>query len=388
MLLPVYNRINLDISHGKGSFIYSRSGKRYLDFATGVAVNCLGHCHPDLVAAMRRQSEKIWHISNLFVIEEAEALAKKLTGATFADYVFFCNSGTEAVECLIKMVRKYHDAVGNPNKFRIISFNGAFHGRTLAALWAGKRDPLMQEGFGPPVDGFDNVPFNDLEAVKAAITPDTGAILVETVQGDGGVRPCGKQFLQDLRRLADERDLLLCLDEVQCGAGRTGKLYAYEHYGIIPDIMASAKGLGGGIPLGACLATAKAAQGMTAGSHGTTYGGNPLATAIGLAVFEHISRPDFLERVADIGAYLKQGLEEMAKDFPESILDVRGMGCLLGIKTPYNVREACAKLAERGLLTAPAAENVVRLLPPLNLSHDEAELALEIIRAFFAEKPL
>jgi acetylornithine/N-succinyldiaminopimelate aminotransferase len=385
VLLPVYNRINLDISHGRGSYIYSRSGRRYLDFATGVAVNSLGHCHPEMVSAVRRQSEKLWHVSNLFVIEEAEELAKMLTERTFADYVFFCNSGTEAVECLIKMARKYHDATGNPDKYRIITFTGAFHGRTLAALWAGKRDPYMQAGFGPPVEGFDNVEFNNVDAVRAAVTDETAAILIEPVQGDGGVRKATPEFLRALRKLADERGLLLCFDEVQCGAGRTGTLYAYEQYGVVPDILAGAKGMGGGIPLGACMASAKAAVGMTVGTHGTTYGGNPLATAVGQVVLRNLCAPGFLLHVREVGEYLAKRLEELRLRFPGEVEEIRGTGLLLGIKLRRDVKETCRRLAEFGLLAAPAADGVVRLLPPLNVAREEADEAVSCLEAMFRD---
>lgn len=382
-LLPVYNRIDLDIAYGKGSYIYGRNGKRYLDCTSGVAVNCLGHCHPDLVAALKEQSETLWHISNLFVIEQAEELAALYTENSFADYVFFCNSGTEAVECAIKTVRKYHDANGEPEKFRIISFTGAFHGRTLAAIWAGKRDPYMQEGFGPPVDGFDNVEFNNLQAVYDAITPETGAILVEPVQGDGGIRPCDPVFLQGLRDICDEKGLLLCFDEVQCGAGRTGTLFAHERYGIMPDIMSMAKGIGGGIPLGACLTTKEAAKGMTAGTHGTTYGGNPLATKIGKTVFDHISQQHFLRQVQETGVNFSIKLENLRAAMPDVIKDVRGVGCLkgVGLHSGYDAKDVCRRAPEHGLLAAPAADNVVRLLPPLNISAEETAEAVEMLGA-------
>lgn len=384
-LFPVYNRIELDIDYGKGSYIYEKNGKKYLDCTSGVAVNCLGHCHPDLVRVLNEQSERLWHISNLFRIDASESLAASYIDKSFADYVFFCNSGTEAVECLIKTVRKYHDANGEPDKFRIISFTGAFHGRTLAAIWAGKRDPYMQEGFGPPVEGFDNVEFNDLQAVYDAITPETGAILVETVQGDGGIRPCNPVFLKGLRDICDEKGLLLCFDEVQCGAARTGTLHAYEYYGVEPDILSAAKGIGGGIPLGACFATEEAAKGMTFGTHGTTYGGNPLATSVGAEVFKHISDHDFLKRTQEAGLTFSLKLERVRARYPHVVRQIRGIGCLKGIQLhdQYDAKQVCRDITWYGLLAAPAGENVIRLLPPLNISDDEIDEAVNALASYF-----
>lgn len=380
-VLPVYNRSPLEIERGEGPYLYTKDGARYLDFVTGVAVNCLGHCHPDLIKALETQAEKLWHISNIFKIPGMDEFAGKLTKNSFADTVFFCNSGAEAVECCVKMVRKYHDATGNPDKFHIISFTGAFHGRTLAAIWASKRDPMIQDGFGPPVEGFDNVEFGNLDAVRAAITPETGAILVEPVQGDGGIRPCTKEFLQGLRDIADEHGLLLCFDEIQCGMGRSGKLYAHEIYGVKPDILTSAKGIGGGFPLGACLATENAAQGMTAGSHGSTYGGNPLAMAVGKAVLDHVLADGFLDEVNRLSAKLKAGLESLAAKYPNVIAEVRGLGLMLGLKTVPGNRDFITKLAEHKLLCPAAADNVVRLLPALNITDAHIDEALAAIEA-------
>ncbi|MDB2414652.1 aspartate aminotransferase family protein [Rickettsiales bacterium] len=378
-ILPVYNRNPLQIDYGKGAYIYAKDGKRYLDFTSGIAVNCLGHCHPKLVNALTDQAKKLWHVSNLFSIPGLNELADMITDNSFAEKVFFCNSGAEAIECSIKMIRKYHDATGNPNKFRIISFTGAFHGRTLAAIWASKRDKLMQEGFGPPVEGFDNVEFNNLEAVKSAITDETAAILVEPIQGDGGIRPCDKEFLQGLRKLADEHGLLLCFDEIQCGVGRTGSLYAYEQYGVTPDIMTTAKGIGGGFPLGACVATKKAAVGMTLGTHGSTYGGNPMAMAVGKAVLEEVIKPEFLQNVVKLGDLLKSELQKIADKYPQAIEEVRGKGLLLGIKVKSENKLFVEKLYDKGLLTAPAADNIVRLLPPLNIDENHVSEACKII---------
>ncbi|MCE3233341.1 MAG: acetylornithine transaminase [Rickettsiaceae bacterium] len=378
-ILPVYNRSKLQIDRGEGVYLYTKDGKRYLDFVSGVAVNCLGHCPPKLVDVLHKQSQKLWHISNLYQIPGMQEFADLLTGNSFADTVFFCNSGAESIECAIKMVRKYHDATGNPDKYRIISFTGAFHGRTLAAIWASKRDPMMQEGFGPPVEGFDNVEFGNIEAVKAAITPETGAILVEPIQGDGGIRPASKEFLQQLKELADEHGLLLCFDEIQCGMGRSGKLFAHELYGVTPDIATSAKGIGGGFPLGACLATTKAAQGMTIGTHGSTYGGNPLAMAVGFAVVTELLKPEFLSNVTKMGELLKQGLENLAKKYPNVIAEARGLGLIQGLKLIPSNKEFGAKLEDAGLLVPNAAENVIRLLPPLIINEAQIQEALDAI---------
>lgn len=379
-ILPVYNRNKLDLSHGEGAYLYTKDGRRYLDFMSGIATNSLGHCHPHLVEALKAQSDKLWHVSNLFQIPGLEDLAEKLTDNTFAETVFFCNSGAEAIECCIKAVRKYHDATGNPDKYRIISFTGAFHGRTLAAIWASKRDPLIQEGFGPPVEGFDNVEFNDIEAVKAAITPETGAILIEPIQGDGGVREPKEGFLQELRDLADEHGLLLCFDEIQTGVGRTGELYAYKKYGVSPDILTSAKGLGGGFPLGACLFSEKAAAGMTLGTHGSTYGGNPLAMACGNVIVSQVLEEDFLDNITEMGALLKTKLIELAAQYPSVISDIRGQGLLLGIQFKPACKEIIASLEKNGMLAPPAGENVLRLLPPLIINEEHIKEAIEILQ--------
>lgn len=378
-VLPVYNRSKLQIERGEGVYLYTKDGNKYLDFVSGVAVNCLGHCPPLLIEALNKQASKLWHISNLYQIPGMHEFADLLTSNSFADTVFFCNSGAESIECAIKMIRKYHDATGNPDKYRVITFTGAFHGRTLAAIWASKRDPYMQEGFGPPVEGFDNVEFGNIEAVKAAITPETAAILVEPIQGDGGIRPANPEFLKQLRQIADERGLLLCFDEIQCGMGRSGKLFAHELYGVKPDIVTSAKGIGGGFPLGACLATERAAIGMTFGTHGSTYGGNPLAMAVGHAVVSEILKPEFLANVSKMGELLKTGLEILAKKYPNVITDARGLGLIQGLKLIPNNKEFSTKLEDAGLLVPVAAENVIRLLPPLIINEAQINEALKAI---------
>lgn len=384
-ILPVYNRSRLQIERGEGVYLYTTDSNRYLDFMSGIAVNCLGYNHPKLVNALLVQSKKVWHLSNLYQIPGMEDLANNLTKNSFADKVFFCNSGAEAVECCIKAVRRYHDVTGHPNKYKIITFTGAFHGRTLAAIWASKRDPLIQDGFGPPVDGFDNVEFNNIKAVREAITDQTGAILIEPIQGDGGIRATDKKFLSELRKLCDDKGLLLCFDEIQSGIGRTGKLFAYEHYGVKPDILTSAKGLGGGFPIGACLFTDKAAKGMTVGTHGSTYGGNPLAMAVGNVVLEEVLSSGFMENVERSGKQLREGLELIAKKFTNVITEVRGIGLLMGIQLVPDNKQFVLKLQDKGMLVAPAADNVVRLLPPLIINERHVRKALDIIEEVCSE---
>lgn len=370
-LLQVYNRINLDIDYGKGSYIYSKNKDIYLDFVSGVAVNCLGHCHPKLVATLKNQAEKLWHISNIFEIPGMEELGQLLIENSFARRVFFCNSGAEAIECCIKAARRYHDVTGNPDKYRIITFTGAFHGRTLAALFASKRDQFMQEGFGPAIEGFDHVEFNDIEAVKKIINPQTAAILIEPIQGDGGIRVANQNFLKSLRKLCDEHNLLLCFDEIQCGVARTGSFYAHEQYGVIPDIMTSAKGIGGGFPLGACLFSQKASQAMGFGTHGSTYGGNPLAMAVGKAVIEEVLQPSFMNNVKLRGEQLKNELLNLQQKYTSIIKEVRGMGLLLGLQLVVDNKLFNEKLLKNKLLTVGAGENTTRLLPPLNIGEKE-----------------
>ena len=373
-ILPTYNRVDLVFERGEGAWLFTKDGERYLDFTAGIAVNVLGHAHPHLVAALTEQAGKLWHLSNLFRIEGGERLSRRLIESTFADTMFFTNSGAEALECAIKMARKYHAANGAPERNRIITFEGAFHGRTLATIAAGG-NPKYLEGFGPAMPGFDHVPFADLEAVKAAITPETGAILIEPVQGEGGVRTAPWAFLRALRALCDEKGLLLVLDEVQCGVGRTGKFFAHEWAGITPDIMAVAKGIGGGFPVGACLATEEAAKGMTAGTHGSTYGGNPLAMSVGNAVLDIVLADGFFDQVLTTSGRLRQKLAELKDRHPAIIGEVRGEGLLLGIRTLVSNADMVVAMRAEGMLAPTAADNVVRLLPPLNIGEAEIEAA-------------
>jgi len=380
-VMATYARQDLVFERGEGSWLVTANGDRYLDFASGVAVNVLGHAHPKLVAALTAQAQKLWHTSNLYRVAGQEKLAEALVAATFADRVFFCNSGAEACEAAIKAARRYHYVDGHPERWRIVTFEGAFHGRTLATIAAGGNEKYL-EGFGPPVEGFDHVPFADLSAVEQAIGPETGAILIEPVQGEGGVNVAPLEVMQGLRALCDRHGLLLVLDEVQCGMGRTGKLFAHEWAGITPDLIAIAKGIGGGFPLGALLATSEAAKGMTAGTHGSTFGGNPLATAVGNAVLEAVLEPGFLQGVRDKSLRMKQALAAVQDEHPDLVEDVRGMGLLVGLKVkvaPADVVKAA--LAEK-LLLAGAGGNVVRLLPPLNAADEEiADAAGRLSRA-------
>ncbi|MBS7542317.1 aspartate aminotransferase family protein [Ancylobacter oerskovii] len=373
-VLPTYNRVDLVFERGEGAWLFTKDGQRYLDFTAGIAVNVLGHAHPHLVAALTEQAGKVWHLSNVFRIEGAERLARRLVEATFADTMFFTNSGAEALECAIKMARKYHYANGAPERSRIVTFEGAFHGRTLATIAAGGNAKYL-EGFGPALEGFDQVPYGDLDAVKAAIGPETGAILIEPVQGEGGVRSASWAFLRALRALCDEKGLLLVLDEVQCGVGRTGKFFAHEWAGITPDIMAVAKGIGGGFPVGACLATEEAAKGMTLGTHGSTYGGNPLAMSVANAVLDVVLADGFLDQVQATAARLRQRLAELKDRHPAVIAEVRGEGLLIGLRTLVPNGDLIAAMREEHMLAPAAAENVVRLLPPLNIGDAEIDAA-------------
>jgi acetylornithine/N-succinyldiaminopimelate aminotransferase len=375
-LLPTYARVDLAFERGEGAWLIATDGERYLDFAAGVAVNALGHAHPRLIEALTEQANKVWHVSNLYRIPEAERLAERLCEATFADRVFFCNSGAEAMECSIKVARKYQAACGRPERHRIVTFEGAFHGRTLATLAAGGQKKYL-EGFGPPVEGFDQVPFADLEATKQAIGPDTAAILIEPIQGEGGVRVVPSAFLKILRELCDQRDLVLVFDEVQTGMGRTGDLFSYQR-AVAPDVMGVAKALGGGFPVGACLATAEAAKGMTAGTHGSTFGGNPLAMAVGNAMLDVMLEPSFLESVRRKALLFKQRLAEMKDRHPTVIAEMRGEGLLLGLQTVVPNGEFVAALRAEKMLAAAAGDNVVRMLPPLVVT--EADIAEAIDR--------
>jgi acetylornithine/N-succinyldiaminopimelate aminotransferase len=369
-VLPTYNRAQVSFDRGQGTRVFTPEGDAYLDFGAGVAVTSCGHAHPHLVKALVSQAEKIWHTSNIYQMPGQEKLARRLIEASFADTVFFCNSGSEALELSIKMARKFHAAAGHPERFRIITFEGAFHGRTLATLAAGGQAKYL-EGFGPKVEGFDQVPFGDHDALKAAIGPETAGILIEPVQGEGGIRPVPLQCLKGLRALCDEHGILLVLDEVQCGVGRTGKFLAHEWAGIAPDIVAVAKGIGGGFPLGACLATERAAQGMTAGTHGSTFGGNPLATAVGNAVLDVVLAEGFLDNVQQRALSLKQKLAQLQDAHPKVIAEIRGSGLMMGIKCKVpNVEFQATALAQK-LLTIAAGDNVIRLLPPLVVSEDD-----------------
>lgn len=379
-VLPTYARIDLQFERGEGCWLVTTDGRRFLDFTAGIAVNVLGHANPALAAALSEQASKLWHVSNLFRIPGAEKLADRLKAATFADTMFFTNSGAEALECAIKMARRYQYVSGHPEKNRIITFEGAFHGRTLATIAAGG-NPKYLEGFGPDLPGFDQVPFGDLDAARAAVTPETAAILVEPVQGEGGVRVPPAGFLAGLRQLCDENGLLLVLDEVQSGVGRTGRLFAHEWTGITPDIMSVAKGIGGGFPMGACLATEEAAKGMTVGTHGSTYGGNPLAMAVGNAVLDVVLEDGFLDTVNRVAGRLQQRLAELRDTHPAVIEEVRGQGLLLGLKAAVPAPELIAALREEGMLVPGAGENVIRLLPPLNVTEEEVGIAADKIEA-------
>ncbi|HXR95659.1 MAG TPA: aspartate aminotransferase family protein [Rhizomicrobium sp.] len=375
-LLPTYNRADVAFVRGEGSYLFAEDGRRYLDFGAGIAVNAFGHANPKLVAALTEQAGKLWHTSNLFRVPGQESLAAKLVAYTFADTVFFTNSGAEACELAFKMARRYHYANGNPERFHIVSFEGAFHGRTLAGIAAGGNEKYL-EGFGPKLAGFDLVKVThdaarDLEAAKAAVNENTAALVIEPIQGEGGIRPFAAEFLRALRKLCDDKGLLLIFDEIQTGMGRTGKLFAHEWAGIEPDIMAIAKGIGGGFPLGACLATAEAAKGMTAGTHGSTYGGNPLAMAVGNAAIDLATAPGFLDHVNRNANYLNQQLGGLVAAHPAIFESVRGQGMMLGLKMKVPNGDFIAAARDTGIVVLPAGDNVVRLLPPLTLSEEEA----------------
>ncbi len=375
-LLGVYSRAPLAFERGRGARLFTADGEAYLDCLAGIATTGLGHAHPKLVAALEAQAEKLWHVSNIFRIPGQEALAGRLTSATFADVVFFTNSGTEAVECALKTARKFHSANGNSERIDIIGFDGAFHGRSYAAVYAAG-NPHYTEGFGPALPGYVQLPFGDMEALKTAIGPTTAAIIIEPVQGEGGARAVPDAQLTAMRALCDEHGVLLIYDEIQCGMGRTGRLFAHEWAAdAAPDIMCVAKALGGGFPVGACLATARAASGMTVGSHGSTYGGNPLAMAVGIAAFDEINKPEMLEHVRDLAGYFTQGLEGLRDRYPDVIADIRGRGLLIGVKLIPNNREFMALARDQHLLLAGGGDNCVRLLPPLVITTEEASEAL------------
>jgi len=368
-LMPVYPRSPVRPVRGEGVYLYGENGEKYLDFASGIAVNLLGHGHPHLTKAIQEQAATLIHVSNLYGSPQGEAFAQRLVDTTFADTVFLTNSGAEAVECAIKTARRYHHAKGNPQKHTLITFSNAFHGRTMATISATNQEKL-RDGFAPLLPGFTVVEFDNLEAALDAVDEHTAGFLLEPVQGEGGIRPASVEFIQGLRKICDEKDLMLVFDEVQCGYGRTGKLFAYEHYGVEPDILASAKGIGGGFPLGACLATEKAAAGMVIGTHGSTYGGNPLAMAAGQAVLDVVNAPEFLDHVSRMGDRLRGALEQMIPNHDHLFEGVRGLGLMLGIKMKSDSRAFVTYLREHGLLTVAAGDNVLRVLPPLVIEEE------------------
>ena len=383
-LMPVYSRCEVRPVRGEGAYLYGENGERYLDFAAGIAVNLLGHGHPHLTQAIQEQSAKLMHVSNLYGSPQGEAFAKRIIDLTFADTVFFTNSGAEAVECAIKTARRYHHAKARPEKHDLITFSNAFHGRTMATISATNQEKL-RDGFAPLLPGFKVVEFDNIHAALAAVDDNTAGFLLEPVQGEGGIRPASMEFMQGLREFADANDLMLVLDEVQSGVGRTGTLYAYEQYGITPDILATAKGIGGGFPMGACLATENAAQGMVIGTHGSTFGGNPLAMAAGQAVFDVVANEEFLSQVRQTGERLRSALEQMNPNHDQLFESVRGMGLMLGIKMKTDSRRFVNWLRGRGLLTVAAGDNVMRILPPLNIEEHHIREFVETLSAAAAD---
>jgi len=378
-ILGTYARKAISFKEGKGSYLFATNGEKYLDFVQGIATNILGHCHDHLVKAIQNQSKKLWHVSNAFEIPEQEKLAKRITDNTFADFVCFQNSGTEATEASIKIARKYFHKIGKPEKNRIITFQGAFHGRTLAALFAAN-NPKHTQGFGPKVEGFDQVPFADHEAIKKTINKNTAAIMIETILGEGGVKVVPDFCIKGLREICDEHNILLILDEVQ-SAYRTGNFFAFEKSGIIPDIVPIAKGIGGGFPLGACLVTKKVSVGMTAGTHGSTFGGNPLAMAVGNAVLDIIYKKDFLNDVKKKGDYFEKGLNNIKNKYPKIIAEIRGLGLIRGIRMLVDNVKFIEKLMKYKMLAVKAEENVIRLFPPLTVTHEELDEAIAKIES-------
>ncbi len=383
-LMGTYRRFDLAFERGEGPYLIATDGRQFLDFGSGIAVNALGHAHPHLVAALKVQGERLWHCSNLYRIPGQERLGERLVAASFADTVFFCNSGAEALEASLKLTRKYHDDHGRPERYRMITFAGGFHGRTLATIAAGASAKLLS-GFDPVVDGFDQVPFGDLTAVRRAIGSETAGILVEPIQGEGGIRVASPDFLHGLRAAADEHGLLLIFDEVQTGMGRTGWLFAHQYAGVIPDVMTLAKGLGGGFPIGACLARGEAAATLQPGSHGTTFGGNPLACAVANAVLDVVLADGFLEAVRDNAAVLWEALEPLPRRYPSVIAGVRGVGLMLGLQCRPEPGVLIERLTAHGLLAVPAADNVVRLLPPLIIGPAHVREAVAILETACAE---
>ncbi len=377
-VMPIYARADIAFERGEGAYLFTADGRRYLDFASGIAVTDLGHAHPSLVAALTRQAGKVWHCSNLYRIPDQERLAERLVENTFADTVFFCNSGAEAVECGLKMVRKHFDETASPGRYRVIACNDAFHGRTLATIAAGGQAKQLK-GFDPPLEGFDHVAFGNLNEMRAVISDETAAILVEPVQGEAGIRPADFDYLRGLREIADEYGLLLFFDEIQCGMGRTGKLFAHQWADVTPDVMSVAKGLGGGFPVGACLATEKAALGMTVGTHGSTYGGNPLAMAVANAVLDVMVTDGFLDNVNRMAGLLHGRLEALVAAHPGVLAGVRGLGLMLGLQCVVPNTDLVQRLRENGLLSLGAGDNTVRLLPPLIIDENHVGEALDIL---------
>ena len=377
-VMSTYGRYDLEFERGEGPYLYTTDGRRFLDFAAGIAVNSLGHSHPHLVKTLQDQAAKLWHVSNLYNIPDQTRLADRLAEATFADKVFFCSTGLEAMEGAIKLCRRYHFANGAPERWRVVTVEGAFHGRSLATIAAAKNEKHL-EGFGPPSDGFDQVPFNNLNELRNAIGPETAAIAFEPIQGEGGIRPADLDYLRSLREIADEFGVLLLFDEVQCGYGRTGKLFAHEWAGITPDVMAIAKGLGSGFPIGAVMATEEAAKGMLPGTHGSTFGGNPLAVSVGNAVLDVLLEDGFLDGVEKKGKILWDRLSEVVSRYPEVYKSVRGAGLMVGIKCVVPAGDVVVAFQKEGMLTVPAGENVARLLPPLNIEESHIDEAIKIV---------
>jgi len=387
-IMPTYARWDVDVDRGEGCYLYATNGRKYLDFTSGIAVTSLGHCHPHLVEAVSAQAKKLWHVSNLFNIPGQQRLAERLVANSFADTVFFNNSGAEAVELAIKVARKYQSAAGHPERWRVIACHGSFHGRSFATLAAAGAEAYLK-GFGPPMEGFDHVAFNNLNEMRAAVTSESAAILVEPVQGEGGVRAPSAGYLQGLREICDEFGLMLVFDEVQSGMGRTGRLFAHQWEGVAPDIMAVAKALGNGFPIGACLATEKAASGMTPGTHGSTFGGNPLAVAAGNAVLDVMTEPGFFERANRIAKLLWTRLDAFAGAYPNLFQEVRGSGHLLGIRClpALTAGDFVAKLRAEGLLCLTAGDNVLRILPPLTVGEGEIDEAMATLNKVARQWP-
>lgn len=378
-VMPTYARYDIAFDRGEGAYLWDTENRRYLDFGAGIAVAALGHCHPHLVEAIREQAGKLMHTSNLYHIPGQERLAERLVANTFADTVFFNNSGGEAVEMGVKMLRKFQNENGHPERYRVITVSGAFHGRSLAMISAGKQAKHLK-GFGPEVDGFDQVAFGNLNEMRGAIGPETAGILVEPVQGEGGIRPMDPAYLRELRKIADEFGILLMFDEVQTGVGRTGTLYAYQHSGVEPDVLASAKGLGGGFPIGATLANARVSAAMNAGSHGSTFGGNPLAMAAANAVLDVVLEPGFMENVDARGKQFRAGLDKLVADYPAILEDARGAGLMLGVKCKITNNDLVVRAMHEGLLTVPAGDNVIRFVPPLIITEQQVDEALGMLK--------